>query len=581
MGRIEVGSRWLVLGLALLGPLVGLGAFALDAERAHSMVTAVLSYLPFVRRDRPASFGLEVFLAYEVLIGLVLLSWAFRRERELRRRNELMERVVHSVSEGVVAADTEGRFLVANRAAREIAGIRRSRRLEVADWSGRYGLYLPGTDRLYPPDELPLSRAIHGEAVPETEVLVRKPGSAAGTWASVTAAPIRDRAGTLLGGVAVFRDITKRKRAEELAQRLSSAVEQTADCVFITDRHGRIEYVNPAFETTTGYSRAEAVGATPSLLKSGKHGAEFYRELWGTITSGATFKATVINRRRNGEHFIAEQTITPMRDSHTGEVTHFVALMRDLTERLQLEEQGRDLQLAAAMQRRLFPRTPPNIPGWDIAGAFSPALATCGDFFDFIELPGNRLLVAVADVCGHGTGPALITATTRSYLRSLARAGIPLEEVGAEVNKLLVDDLDGRRFVTMLLASLETPTGAVTWANMGHPSGFVLGPDGALRARLASTTRPLGLFRGTAVPLGAPLTLTAGETLLLVTDGAVEAESPTGDEHGADGVLKAAAARRDRPAREIVDAVVAAARHHLGGAPQGDDITAVVAKRTE
>jgi sigma-B regulation protein RsbU (phosphoserine phosphatase) len=321
------------------------------------------------------------------------------------------------------------------------------------------------------------------------------------------------------------------------------------------------------------------VGATPRLLKSGRQEPEFYHTLWESISGGTTFKATVINRKKGGELFIAEQTITPMRDSRTGELTHFVAVMRDLTDRLKFEEQGHELRLAASMQQRLFPKAPPHIPGWDIAGAFSPAVATCGDYFDFIELPGPRLVLAVADVCGHGMGPALITAATRGYVRSLARTGVPLAELAANVNLLLVDDLDECHFVTMLLASLETQTGKLEWANMGHPAGYLLDPSGDVRLALESTSKPLGLFAEAGCTLGEPCVLTAGETLVLVTDGAIEAESPAGQLHGADGVLHTIRAGLDKTARELVESVIGATRAHAAGAPQADDITVVVVKR--
>ncbi len=575
----RVQLRWLSTLLALLGPVVGVGGYLLDQPSEHS---SVLAYLPITGHDRAVTLGIEVFLGYEMVVGLLVLTQAWHRETALRRHTELMGSGIQSVSEGVVVAGTDGSILFGNEAARRLTGSRHSHGLRVAEWSGSYGLYRPETDRLFPPEELPLVRALRGEHVGETDVLVRNPqvSGAREAWVSVTAAPILDRRGELLGGVAVFRDITEKKHAEELTQRLSNALEQTADSVFITDRTGRIEYVNPAFEATTGYPRAEAVGATPRLLKSGRQEPEFYRTLWEAISHGATFKASVINRKKGGELFIAEQTITPMRDSRTGDLTHFVAVMRDMTDRLKFEEQGLELRLAASMQQRLFPKTPPHIPGWDIAGAFSPAVATCGDYFDFIELPDSRLVLAVADVCGHGMGPALITAATRGYVRSLARTGVPLAELAAGVNRLLLDDLDERHFVTMLLASLETQTGKLEWANMGHPAGYLLDVSGEVRLTLESTSKPLGMFADAGCALGRPCELAEGETLVLVTDGATEAESPTGQQHGADAVLRAVTTCLDRSARETVDAVIGATRAHAAGAPQADDITVVVVKRT-
>lgn len=567
----------LVSTLALAGPLVGFLAYWLGRRGERE---SVLAYLPVTGDDRAVTLGIEVFLGFELVLGLLLVTQAWKREKQLRRHTDLIGSVIQSVSEGVVVANTRGKFVIVNDAARRMVGGGAGREVDPADWSGHYGLYIPGTSTLFPADELPLTRAIRGESIPETEVLVRSPRVPGGVWASVTAAPIRDSHGTLLGGVSVFRDITEKKHAEELSQRLSSAVEQTADCVLITDRDGIIEYVNPAFEATTGYSRAEAIGNTPRLLKSGRQGPEFYRGLWASLIEGKTFKATVINRKKSGEQFIAEQTITPMRDSRTGELTHFVSVLRDLTDRLKLEEQGAELSLAASVQQRLFPRTPPAVPGFDISGAFSPALATCGDYFDFIELPDHRLAFGVADVCGHGMGPALIMAATRGYLRSLARTGMPLEQLVRDLNLLLLDDLDERHFVTMIVGFLDAGSSTLTWANMGHPTGFVLDGSGEVKVALKSTCKPLGLFAEIGCSLGQPVVLEPGDTIVLVTDGAIETESPDGEQHGAEAVLGAVRTHLRRPAREIVERVIEATRAHAAGVTQEDDVTVVVIKRT-
>ena len=126
--------------------------------------------------------------------------------------------------------------------------------------------------------------------------------------------------------------------AEESLRKLSQVVEQSADTVIVTDRHGTIEYVNPAFEVLTGYQRQEVCGQTPRLLKSGEQGPEIYQEMWKAILAGDVFRGILVNRKKNGELYYVEESICPVRDS-SGQVTHFVANGRDLTERLRLEAQ--------------------------------------------------------------------------------------------------------------------------------------------------------------------------------------------------------------------------------------------------
>ncbi|MCZ7397859.1 MAG: PAS domain-containing sensor histidine kinase, partial [Candidatus Methanoperedens sp.] len=130
---------------------------------------------------------------------------------------------------------------------------------------------------------------------------------------------------------------TERKRAEEILTKLSSAVQQTADVVVITDRNGAIEYVNPAFEKITGYAKEEAIGKTPKILKSEKQDKKFYEHLWKTILSGEVFHGILINNKKNGEMYHSEKTITPIKDAY-GNITHFVSTDKDITERKRAEE---------------------------------------------------------------------------------------------------------------------------------------------------------------------------------------------------------------------------------------------------
>lgn len=127
------------------------------------------------------------------------------------------------------------------------------------------------------------------------------------------------------------------QEAEQTIKTLSTALQRIADNVMITDRQGIIEYVNPAFEATTGYSRQEAVGQTPKILRSGQHKAEYYHKLWETILGGKTFRATTTNKKKNGNIYYADQTISPVKDE-SGDIICFVSVWKDITERIVAEE---------------------------------------------------------------------------------------------------------------------------------------------------------------------------------------------------------------------------------------------------
>ena len=156
------------------------------------------------------------------------------------------------------------------------------------------------------------------------------------------AAEARDGRPTFLHGA--FQDVTA-LRDEETSRRLqSAALRAAADAIVITNRDGTVAWVNDAFTRLTGYRSEEAVGRNPSqLVKSGEHTAAFYRQLWDAILSGNTWQGEMINRRKDGSIYHEEQTITPIVDD-TGAITHFVAIKRDLTQRVKLESQLRQSQ---------------------------------------------------------------------------------------------------------------------------------------------------------------------------------------------------------------------------------------------
>ena len=131
--------------------------------------------------------------------------------------------------------------------------------------------------------------------------------------------------------------IIKQKLAEESLKKLSSALEQTADLVVITDKEGVIEYVNPSLEKLTNYTKEETIGKTPRILKSGKLKKSIYKELWETILSGRSYSQVFINKKKGGNLYYEEKTISPIKDAQ-GNITHFVSTGRDITERKRTEK---------------------------------------------------------------------------------------------------------------------------------------------------------------------------------------------------------------------------------------------------
>src|SRR5712692_37941 len=262
--------------------------------------------------------------------GLALdVTEAKRAEAALQESKLRMEALIESAPVAIVAVDRDGKVSLWNPGAERVFGWKAG---EVA--GDPYPLIPPGGAEDF---RAFFDVVLQGGSFAGVEVLrLRKDGSQ--VEVSVSAAPLRDASGEITGGMSVITDITARKQAEAEKRLLITAIEQSAECIMITDPAGIIQFANPAFTATTGYSREEAIGQSTRLLKSGKHDPDFYRQLWETILKGQTWRGEVINRRKDGSHFFAELAITPVRDAR-GETTSFIAIHKDITERRGLEHQ--------------------------------------------------------------------------------------------------------------------------------------------------------------------------------------------------------------------------------------------------
>jgi PAS domain S-box-containing protein len=491
----------------------------------------------------------------------------------------ILRSTLYHLSEGVVVADTNGRFLICNRTARSVLGIAMGNDSPQA-WSEIHGCHKSDGRTPYPPEELPSARALAGETVAETEIFIQNDQCPSGLWVSVQASPLLKEGGEICGSVVVFHNITKKKELDTQFQILTSAVEQTADSIIITDRGGIIEYVNPAFESTTGYALSELKGLTPKIINSGVHDHTFYENLWATILSGKVFRATMANKKKNGEIFFAEQTITPMWGP-TGIITHFVTVIKDVTEQRKLQEQQFQMNLARAVQQQFYEIPHPQIQGFDFAAAAFPADAIGGDYFDFIPLPDNGIGITIGDVCGHGISSALLMSELRAYLRAFAQRSKDPGEIFSLTNNALVTDLEQDHYATLIFCRLDPKSRTLTYASAGHTPGFILDSNGIVKRTLDSIDIPLGFLPNHAFGCSEPILLEPGDILAMLTDGITEAERPDQNCFGTESALEYIRAHRQESAQEIVNGLYQAVREFSDGLPQVDDITAVLCKVSE
>ncbi len=144
--------------------------------------------------------------------------------------------------------------------------------------------------------------------------------------------------------------IIMRKKSEEERSRLATVIDQASETIILTDKEGTIEYVNPAFETVTGYSREEVLGKNPRILKSGFHNEKFYEEMWRTITSGEVWRGKIVNRKKDGSLYYEDGAISMVRNQE-GKGIGFVGVKYDVTKEMELENQLQQAQKLEAVGR--------------------------------------------------------------------------------------------------------------------------------------------------------------------------------------------------------------------------------------
>ncbi|WP_136416669.1 EAL domain-containing protein [Herbaspirillum sp. ST 5-3] len=244
-----------------------------------------------------------------------------------------------------------------------------------------------------------------------------------------------------------------RKATEENLRKLSRAVEQSANAVMITDRNGVIEYINPWFSKITGYRPEEIIGKTPSVLRSEETHPETHKRMWDTILSGKEWTGELHNTKKNGETYWCLETISPLKNEN-GEVSHFVAVTEDISERKQTEQTIRHLAfhdpLTGLPNRRLFN---------DRLHQAAALRHRRDNAFALMLLDLDRFKT-VNDTLGHDIGDALLKAVA-SRLLGAARQGDTLARMGGDEFALLALEIsqpeDVARLADKLFAILKEP----------------------------------------------------------------------------------------------------------------------------
>jgi sigma-B regulation protein RsbU (phosphoserine phosphatase) len=237
-----------------------------------------------------------------------------------------------------------------------------------------------------------------------------------------------------------------------------------------------------------------------------------------------------------------------------------------------------EMEAARAIEMKLYPKETPRFEGFDIGGASHPAKTAGGDYYDYIPAPDGSVYIAVGDAVGHGIGAALVMASMRAYLRSLAEMELDMDEMIRRTNRLLSAEVTPDLFCTLALMHLNPETSRLSWINAGHPLPLVLDENGSVRKRLAEGTFPLGIMPEVEPPPVGSVTLKPGELLLSFTDGVPEAQSASKEPYGQERMLQLVAGMMDSSAAGIAEAVYNDVLQYCAPSSPQDDVTCVILK---
>jgi PAS domain S-box-containing protein len=255
------------------------------------------------------------------ITGLILV-WGLYRFQLFNIKPVAREAIIESLSDGVIVLDAENRIADINPAARKIVQlsnqemIGKSANEVLSDW--------PELVR-------------HLQDKSQTQTQVSRMDGDIQRYFNLRISTVANRRDSFNGRSILLHEVTENRAAQEQLRRLSRAVQQSASTILITNTDGKIEYVNPSFTLTTGYTENEALGANPRILKSGKMSSEFYQNMWETLASGNVWQGEIINKTKYDDLYWESATISPIKNNK-GKTTHYVAVKDDITQRKKMEE---------------------------------------------------------------------------------------------------------------------------------------------------------------------------------------------------------------------------------------------------
>jgi sigma-B regulation protein RsbU (phosphoserine phosphatase) len=295
------------------------------------------------------------------------------------------------------------------------------------------------------------------------------------------------------------------------------------------------------------------------------------------LRSGAVFQGVLLIGRKASGKPVNKEDLDFLR-SLAAQGAASLENMRLTQEWVEKQKIEKELAVARQIQRGLLPEQDPELPGWDIAGINIPSLAVGGDYYDYLPGPEGRIGLAIMDVSGKGTGPALIMANVQASLRALSSLSeLALDEMLIRMNDHIFQSTEASKYVTAFFGWLDPSRAHLVYANAGHCYPLIFRRNGEVD-RLIVGGPVIGLLPEIPLEIG-ETSFEPGDMLVSYTDGLSETQSPTGEEYQEERIIETVREVEDKPAREVIAKLVASARIFAAGKGLGDDLTLVVVKR--
>jgi serine phosphatase RsbU (regulator of sigma subunit) len=260
--------------------------------------------------------------------------------------------------------------------------------------------------------------------------------------------------------------------------------------------------------------------------------------------------------------------------------SHVEAALREAETQHQLKQVAHELQIARSIQQSLLPKVRPQIAGFQVTGWSRTADDTGGDFYDWKKLSDGRWVVVLADVTGHGIGPAILASVCRAYSRASFNVTDRLETMLKNISLAFAEDLTPERFATFVAAVCQEGSDQVELLSAGHGPIFVYSSDNQSFQLLDAQALPLGILPDLWDAVPVKLTLKPGDIVLLITDGFLEWENSAGEQFGTERLAATVKQFSEREPEVIIAELYDSVLNFAQGTPQQDDLTAVLIKRS-